>query len=84
MEIFLIGLSVLLCAGLCVFKTNYGFAHGYVERPFSRAFRYSNARGTGSSAMIGAVANEPQSLGGRVNWPHGPGSPQDGRLASGN
>ena len=84
MEILLIGLSILLFVGLSAFKTSNGFAHGYVERPFSRAFRYSNARGTGSTAMIGAVASEPQSLGGRVNWPNGPGSPQDGRLASGN
>ncbi|MCL1990187.1 MAG: lytic polysaccharide monooxygenase, partial [Defluviitaleaceae bacterium] len=59
-------------------------AHGYVEVPFSRAFRYSNRRGTGSTAMIGNVATEPQSLGTRVNWPTGAGSPQDGRLASAN
>ena len=77
-------IMLLAMVSLLLLSTTTAYAHGYVESPPSRAFRYSNRRGTGSTAMIGNVATEPQSLGTRMNWPTGAGSPQDGRIASAN
>ena len=85
MEIILILLLMILAFALSGMFGSKSYAHGYVESPPSRAYRYSNRRGTGNPSMIGNVANEPQSLGSpSINWPTDPRTPQDGKLASAN
>lgn len=70
--------------------TTVSYAHGYVESPPARAFRYSSRfpgqtlNWTQRVEMIGSAADDPMSLGRHHNngWPHTPQSPSDGHLAS--
>ena len=82
-------ISILLLMVIAMVVSNLlsttAYAHGYVESPPSRAYRYSSRYlGVGDASMVGGAAYEPQSLGKHFNngWPHSPQSPPDGRLAS--
>ena len=59
-------------------------AHGFVESPFSRGFRYSMRRGTGDFSMVGTAAWEPENLAWFKGFPTAENSPRDGQLASAN
>lgn len=87
-SIIFILISTLVLVSILSTKAH---AHGYVESPPSRAYRYSSRfpnqemSWAERMAMIGSATNEPQSIStASINWPTDPNTPRDGQLASAN